>query len=74
MFSTVKHAGSPAIGRAGCGCRDGAHLILEKCLTEDLEVFELGDLQMIRVDGHDVERTHAMLDNVNVCLTWVART
>ena len=47
------------------------HSILEKCLTEDLEVFELGDLQMIRVDGHDVEVTHAMLDNVDVCLTWV---
>ena len=34
------------------------HSILEKCLTENLEVFELGDLQMIRVDGHDVEVTH----------------
>ncbi len=47
------------------------HALLETCLSEDLDTFELGDNIVIQVDGHEVEIDDEMLDSVQLALDWI---
>jgi hypothetical protein len=46
-------------------------LLLDKCLTENLETFELGDIETIKVDGHEIKVTDELLDDVQFVLDRV---
>lgn len=48
-----------------------AHKLLEVCLQEGLDTFELGGVGNVRVKGRDVPVDHAMLDDVAFCLDWI---
>jgi hypothetical protein len=58
---------------AGPEARSGtaAHALLERCLSEELETFELGDIETVKVDGHEVEVDEEMLDHVQFNLDWI---
>lgn len=48
-----------------------AHHLLETCLKEGLDTFELSDITTLQVDGHEVEVDDEMLDAVQLALDWV---
>ena len=51
-----------------------AHAVLEHCLKEDLDTFELGDLERIQIDGQQIEIDDKLLDGVQLCLDVVRRS
>ena len=80
MFARVMHctASVPLTEKAptrlaGLAAQTGtaAHALLERCLTEDLDTFELSDLETVRVDGAEVMITDEMLDQVQLALRWI---
>ena len=50
-----------------------AHSILERCLKQGLDTFELGGLDAVQVDGHAIEVDVGMLDGVQLCLDTARR-
>ena len=48
-----------------------AHKLLEVCLSEGLDTFELGGVGNVRVGGKDIPVDHDMLDDVSFCLDWI---
>ena len=55
---------------AGPEARAGTadHALLEKCLTEHLDTFEVLDVETVKVDSHEVEITDERLDGVQFAL------
>lgn len=47
-----------------------AHALFERCLREDLDVFELST-GPVEVDGHTVDIDEEMLERLQICVDWV---